>query len=399
MASVVVRDIDVLIAGHACLDIIPSFPTRQRMTPEEVFRPGKLVIVGGASVCLGGPVSNTGVGMAKLGAKVYFVTRLGDDMFGQTTMGLMSQVASTEGIHVVSGEESSYTVAIAPPGIDRIFFHNPGTNNTFGPDDVNLDLCSRAKIFHLGYPPLMRNLYENDGSQLVEIFKRVKATGAITSLDMALPDPNSPSGKVSWASMLERLLPYVDFYLPSIEESLFMVDREKYNRLASTPGDIIDKLDGADYTALSDRLLGWGAKVVALKSGHRGFYCRTASKSALASIGIESLDNWADRECWSPAFVVENIASATGSGDSAVAGFIVGFLRDESFEKCLRCAVSMGYQNLHGLDGTSGIHDWQYTEDVANDRNKAQIHFALQTPGWHFSEESRMWTGPKDKGH
>lgn len=399
MASGVVRDIDVLIAGHACLDIIPSFPTRQPMKPEEVFRPGKLVIVGGASVCLGGPVSNTGVGMAKLGAKVYFVTRLGDDMFGETTMGLMSQVASTEGIHVVSGEESSYTVAIAPPGIDRIFFHNPGTNNTFGPDDVNLELCSRAKVFHLGYPPLMRNLYENDGAQLIEIFRRVRETGAITSLDMALPDPSSAAGKVNWAALLEKLMPYVDFYLPSIEESLFMVDRPKYDQLASTPGDIIDKLDGADYTELSDKLLAWGAKVVALKSGHRGFYCRTTSKAELAKIGVGSSEDWSDKERWTPAFVVENIASATGSGDSAVAGFLVAFLRKESFQQCLRSAVSMGYQNLHGLDGTSGIHDWDYTSAIASDMTKAQIPFQLRSDGWRFCEELKTWCGPKDQSH
>jgi len=44
------RDIDVLIAGHACLDIIPSFSSKERLLPEKVFRPGGLVIVGGASV-------------------------------------------------------------------------------------------------------------------------------------------------------------------------------------------------------------------------------------------------------------------------------------------------------------------------------------------------------------
>ena len=392
------RDIGVLVAGHACLDIIPSFPTQEPMQPEKVFRPGGLIIVGGASICLGGPVSNTGIGISKLGGNVHFVTRLGDDTFGQSTLKLMQETASTDGVHVVRGEDSSYTVAIAPPGIDRLFFHDPGTNSTFSSEDVDFQLCQRAKIFHLGYPPLMRRLFENDGAELIKIFQMVREAGALTSLDMALPDPNSESGKVDWVEVLKNLLPYVDFFLPSIEESLFMLDREKYNRLNATPGDIIDKLDGEDYSVLSDQLIEWGAAVVALKSGHRGFYCRTADDSRIESLAVkpEGFSQWVDREVWCPAFTVNNIASATGSGDSAVAGFLTAFLEREPFERCTRYAVAMGYQNLHGLDGTSGIRDWEYTTDLVEKLDQPQIRFELKTSGWQFLETGRMWRGPND---
>lgn len=393
------RDIDILIAGHACLDIIPSFPGKEKLRPEKVFRPGGLVVVGGASICLGGPVSNTGIGMTKLGASVHFVTRLGDDMFGEETLKLMDSIASVDGVHVVAEEESSYTVAIAPPGIDRIFFHNPGTNNTFCSTDIKLDLCRRAKIFHLGYPPLMRKLYENDGKELIEIFKQVKQEGAITSLDMALPDANSPVGKINWRGILENLLPFVDFFLPSIEESLFMADREKYDSIAETEGDVIDKLDGDDYTALSDMFIEWGAKVITLKSGHRGIYCRTASKENLQQLSTLTVDtdSWADRECWTPAFEIQEIASATGSGDSAIAGLVIALLKGESYERALRYAVALGYQNLHGLDGTSGIKNWDYSTKLVNDMDKPLIPFELHSSGWKFSEENKLWYGPRDK--
>jgi sugar/nucleoside kinase (ribokinase family) len=393
------RDIDVVIAGHACLDIIPSFPTIEPMKPEEVFRPGRLVNIDKAAISLGGPVSNTGIGMVKLGVNVYFVTRLVDDIFGRLTLELMKKSANTEGVKVIEGESSSYTLVIAPPGIDRIFFHSPGTNNTFSSDDINPELCRRAKIFHLGYPPLMRTLYENHGKELIELYKKVKETGVVTSLDMSLPDPNVPSGKLNWRNVLERLLPYVDLYLPSAEESLFMVDREKYEMMNSTPGDILDKLDWDDYTKLSGKLLEWGAKIVALKSGHMGFYCRTASREKLAELSTppENIDDWADREIMVPAFKVEKVASATGSGDSSIAGFLTAYLKGESFERALRYAVSLGYQNLHALDATSSIRDWEYSTEIVDNINQPQLLFKLNSKGWKFSPRKKMWLGHNEK--
>jgi len=393
------RDIDFFVAGHACLDIIPSFPTKEPMLPERVFRPGSLVNVTEAAISLGGPVSNTGLGLAKLGNKVELAARLGDDFFGRTTVKLMEEAASTEGIRIVDNETSSYTVAIAPPGIDRIFFHNTGTNDSFCVDDVDLDLCRRSKVFHFGYPPSMWTMWQNEGEQLIEIFRRAKSTGAITSLDMTLPDPESPQGRADWRPIIEKLMPYVDLYLPSIEETTLMLNREKHTRTVAIPGNFIDNCDGEDYTVLSDQLMEWGAKVVALKSGHRGFYCRTADKQQLGDIGLsdEQIANWASREIWSPAFQIEHIESATGSGDSACAGFLTGYLNGKDFEMCLRYAVSMGYQNLHHLDGLSGIKDIEYTVSVAEDYEKPLIPFELKSDGWVFNDEKKMWIGPNDR--
>ena len=392
------RDIDVIIAGLTCLDIIPSFPSNQLLKPEEVFRPGRLVNIDKAAISLGGPVSNTGIGMVKLGVDVYFITRLGDDTFGKLTLEMMMKSANTEGVKVVCGESSSYTLVIAPPGIDRIFFHSPGTNNTFSSNDVDLVLCKRARIFHLGYPPLMKMLHENHGKGLVELYKKVKETGVVTSLDMSLPDPNVPSGQLNWRNVLENLLPYVDLYLPSAEESLFMVDREKYNRLNSTPGDILDKLEWEDFHELADQLLEWGAKIVTLKSGHMGFYCRTASREKLAQLSTPpaDIDDWADRELMAPAFKVDEVASATGSGDSSIAGFIAAYLKGESFERALRYAVSLGYQNLSALDATSGIKDWEYSTGLVNNPEQPQLLYKMDSDGWRFSEKKKMWLGENE---
>ncbi|GAH90741.1 unnamed protein product, partial [marine sediment metagenome] len=54
------REIEVVIAGHICIDLIPKFPERSESKIEKLFSPGKLINVEEASISTGGPVSNTG---------------------------------------------------------------------------------------------------------------------------------------------------------------------------------------------------------------------------------------------------------------------------------------------------------------------------------------------------
>ncbi|MEN6386456.1 MAG: carbohydrate kinase family protein, partial [Phycisphaerales bacterium] len=134
---------DVIVAGHLCLDIIPLFPDLGARRIEEIIRPGKLVNVHEAKISTGGPVSNTGINMKTLGNKVCFCARVGEDVLGRLTIDMLRDSGNADGIHIVPGIASSYTVVVAPPGIDRIFLHNPGTNNTFNAEDLDPDLISQ----------------------------------------------------------------------------------------------------------------------------------------------------------------------------------------------------------------------------------------------------------------
>ncbi len=394
------RDIDAIVAGHVCLDIIPGFNPDHHYTRDEVFTPGKLVEVGKVAVCTGGPVSNTGIGLVKLGNQVSFMAKTGGDDFGRLTLESLKRWADVEGVSVSPGESSSYTLAIAPTGIDRIFFHAPGTNHTFSADDVDYDLCSRARIFHLGYPPLMRRLYSNDGEQLAEIFRRVKEKGTTTSLDMALPDPSSEAGKANWRKILQRTLPFVDIFHPSGEEALFMVNPEKWKamRAQAAGDDILDLFVGKDLSELSEQILAWGPAVVSHKCGHRGFFVRTADQDRLTRMGGAApadVNAWAKRELWAPAYRVDRIASATGSGDSSLAGFTTAFLKQMSPEDCVAAGNALGYQNLHALDAISGIRDWPATLQIMADRSLPR-HPLNAGDGWRYDEAAIMGHGPND---
>src|SRR5207247_5555181 len=106
-------------------------------------------------------------------------------------------------------------------GAYRTFLHCAGTNATFGLANVDFSLLAGAKIFHVGYPPFLPGLLKNDGAELEAIYRQAKATGVVTSMDTALPDPQGVSGRSDWNTIWRRALPYVDIFMPSIEEILF----------------------------------------------------------------------------------------------------------------------------------------------------------------------------------
>ncbi|HBG27705.1 MAG: hypothetical protein A2Y10_10120 [Planctomycetes bacterium GWF2_41_51] len=394
------RQYDVMVAGHLCLDIIPLFPDTGARQIEEIMCPGKLVNVENAKISTGGPVSNTGINMKTLGNKVCFCACVGDDVLGQLTINLLKASGNSDGIHSLNNKASSYTVVVAPPGIDRIFLHNPGTNNYFGPENLDPKLISQCRHFHLGYPPLMDRMFINEGKELAEIFKIAKETGATTSCDMTLPDPASPSGKAPWRKILENILPYIDIHVPSIEETFYMLYPQDFIKMKAehNNADLIDFITLQQYSMIADEILSMGAKMTTLKSGHRGFYIKTSSKDIFDGLGAAKpgdLDNWADRELWAPAFKVEKFGSATGSGDSSIAGLLTGYLKGLTIEESLKYATCLGYQNVCVLDAVSGIKDWKTTTDMIKSC-MPMIDVRLNDSSWKFSESHKLWISPND---
>ena len=392
------KEINVVVAGHICLDMFPELVDTERALFEELLVPGKLTNVGGLKISTGGSVSNTGIAMQVLGANTSLIAKVGDDFIGKAILDFLRNKSSVKGIKIVEGEFSSYTIVIAPKNIDRMFLHNPGTNDTFGYDDIDFDLVRNSRLFHLGYPPLMKRLYQDDGEQLQKIFRKVKEFGVITSLDFALPDPSSPSGKVNWNTILKKVLPYVDIFLPSVEEAQFMLDKEKFLEMRERADrkELLHSFSTEDLTQLSNKLLDYGGKIVGLKCGSKGFYIKTASREKLNNISGIDPDNWSERQLWEPTYHVENFASAAGSGDCAIAGFLVALLKGETVEQCLRYACMCGAQNVQALDAIDGIRNWEETtRKIRGDWKKNVLE--INAPGWEFDLHEKLWHGPEDK--
>jgi len=397
------KEYDLVAAGHICLDIIPQIPDTGARNMGDIFRPGSLVNIGPCAISTGGPVSNTGIGAVKLGAKVAFMAKVGDDEHGRIVRRRLEKSGSSQGIRTAPEVCTSYTVAVAPPGIDRMFLHCPGANDTFTSADIAYDLVARASHFHLGYPPLMRSLYENEGAELAEVLRSAKQAGATTSLDMSLPDPTTPSGKSPWSKILANVLPHVDVFLPSMEEGFFMLYRDEFlaRKKRHGGGELLDHITPAECSRMARTFLDLGACMTSLKSGHRGYYFRTADESTFARMGAARPRDpgaWSNRELWCPAYRPAKIASATGSGDSSIAGFLAAFLRGLSLEECLKTANCVGYQNLHALDAVSGIRTWEETWSMVTGGGLPVIDPKIDDAAWRKDDARMLWIGPNDRG-
>lgn len=388
---------DVIVAGHICLDVIPMIDT-YKGSGETLLSPGQLVSVGPATVSPGGVVSNAGLALHRLGVPTRLMGKVGDDLFGRAILDRLRGYAPVlaDSMIVAKGEHSSYSIVISPPGVDRIFLHCSGANDTFGADDVAYDQLGGARVLHFGYPPLMRRLYANKGDELATLMRRVKEKDLTTSLDMAQVDPNSDAARVDWPALLERVLPYVDLFQPSLGEILFMLDRDRFERM-SKDGGVLPRLDGSLLSELSERLAQWGAAVVVFKLGDQGLYVRTTGDAGrLADMGVlRQKELWRNRELLAPCFRTR-VVGTTGSGDCTIAGFLVALLYDLAPEEVITAAVAVGACSVEAADATSGVPNWSVVQQrIHSVWPRSSV--ALSLPQWRWSAEKGLWIGPNNQ--
>ncbi|MDO5345655.1 MAG: carbohydrate kinase family protein [Lachnospiraceae bacterium] len=355
----------VMVAGHTCLDITPVFPkSGKSLRVDEVLCPGKLIQMEGVEIHTGGAVANTGLAMKILGAEVCLVGKTGKDAFGSIVAEVFGRYGAADGILAVEGERTSYSAVLALPGIDRIFLHDPGANDTFSFEDIRSlgeEGLKDVALFHFGYPPIMKKMYENEGEELLQIMKYMKRHGIATSLDLAAVDTDSAAGAADWKRILEKVLPYVDFFVPSIEELCFMLDRPRYEQWHQRAGsrDVALVLDPEqDIRPLAEECTRLGAKVILLKCGSPGLYYRTEAAGKLQELAEQTgicPEDWAGREGFEASYVPERVLSGTGAGDTTIAAFLTAMLEGYSFRRCIQLAAAQGACCVAAYDALSGL--------------------------------------------
>jgi sugar/nucleoside kinase (ribokinase family) len=342
---------EVVVAGHVCLDVIPALG-------EPVgLEPGRLVFAGPAALSTGGAVANVGLALHRLGVPVRLVGKVGNDVFGRAFRDALRNLDPhlADGMTMVDGDDTSYSIVISPPGMDRTFVHCPGTNDTFAADDVGGEHLAGARILHFGYPPLMRRMYEDEGAGLLSLLLRARRAGLVTSLDLCEFDPHSAVGRVDWAGLLERVLAGVDIFAPSLGELTLMLDGRRMS-----PSDV--GLDRAVLAGLAERAISLGASVVVIKLGDKGLYLRTtADRDRLARMAATlDVDGevWRAREVLAPCFEARSVAGTTGSGDATIAGLLAALLRGEDPVAAATSAAVVGACSVEAPDATGGIPPW-----------------------------------------
>lgn len=389
----------IVVAGHLCLDVIPTLPSSRALEP------GALVETGPVSFSTGGAVANVGLSLAKLGLQPVLVAKIGDDPFGEILRSKLADRAGSAseagGVSAARGESTSYSIVLNPPGSDRTFLHHPGCNDTFDPALLEEEPCVRAEMLHFGYPPLMKHVYQDGGKGLSEAFGKLRQAGVTVSLDMAMPDSQGDSGRVDWREFLTTVLPQVDLFLPSWEEVRLMLEP---NRSPPPP-------HAGNLAETAQRLLDLGPALVGLKLGEQGLYLRTANAARVARAG-KALGgtaasagtsgqpwalqrNWASRELLSTNFEV-HAQGTTGAGDATIAGLLAAIARALPFEEAASFASAVGACSVEGVDATEGVTTWDRT--IAKLKDWRRKRPSIGAADWRRQEPTGVWLGQRDSG-
>ena len=151
-------------------------------------------------------------------------------------------------------------------------------------------------------------------NDLTALFRMAKESGLTTSLDTQW-DPEE-----KWDLPLENLLPYVDVFLPNIQEFMFLTRSKTIN-------------EGIKKVQLF-------ANYIVIKNGSDG---------ALAWDGKDIL--------YQPAFKNEKVVDCIGAGDSFNAGFIMDFINKKPLKKCLETGALTGAINTTRAGGTGAFEN------------------------------------------
>ena len=333
----------VLVAGHLGLDIVPALSGGVELTA------GRTVEAGPATLSASGAVSNVGRALHTLGLPVRLLGIVGDDPFGRLVRELLGDLGGE--LSTCEGAGTGYSVVLSLGNGDRAFLHSAGCNDDFGANDVPETAFAGTEMMYFGYPTLMARMVADDGAELERLLRRAKRTVPVVALDVSLPDLDGPIAGADWTTILERCLPFVDVFLPSVDELMFLLDRPTFDALQ---GASLGHLPPAMVEALADRALAMGPKAVGIKVGERGFLLKTA-------LGAETLGRgWGGVCLWHPCYQV-SVVGTTGSGDATVAGFLFGLSQGMGPLEACRAAVAVGAHGVEESDAVSGIRPWKET--------------------------------------
>jgi sugar/nucleoside kinase (ribokinase family) len=302
---------DAAIFGLIVADLIAE-PMDLRSPPA----PGGLVITNSITLTTGGNVCNTGVAMAKLGAKVAAAGLVGGDVLGTAVIEkLKAEGLDTSAVFQSNQSQTSATVVAVEPGGERCFFHTPGVTKLL--DATAFRRCfsvfKQCKYVQIGYFGLLPALT----ADLPQVLKELREVAPNTKV--ALDTVNPPD---TW-ERLRPILPYVDLFCPSRTEAASLSGE-------TTPHKMVAKF----REHIKPHAL------VGIKLDADGCYLDDGHKAVTV-----------------PAYKIK-VVDTTGAGDTWFGGLLTGLIRDMPLEQagqfanraaadcCTELGASMGVKNF-----------------------------------------------------
>ncbi|HEV2474214.1 MAG TPA: sugar kinase, partial [Chthonomonadales bacterium] len=306
-----------MIADVTCLGIVVADVVGK--TIDRFPDRGRLSLVERMELHSGGCAANTGISLARLGVKTAIAGKVGRDGFGDFLDSEFRKYGlDTAGLARDNDLATAATMVLVHADGERSFLHYLGANARYGLQDIDMERALDCRILHIAGALVMPEL---DGLPTAELLKQARAKNVITSLDTVW----DASG--NWLPQIAPCLPYVDYFLPSLEEARMLA------------GGIEQPREIARFLAQM------GAGTIAIKMGSHGSYVLAPDGAEIAT----------------PALPVSAI-DALGAGDAYVAGFLAALLKGSDLDGCARFACAVGACCVQALGATTGVLSYSETE-------------------------------------
>ena len=302
---------DVIVIGELNVDIIlneiESFPVI-----------GKEIIANAMSVTLGSSSAIFASNLSSLGNKVSFIGKIGKDNFAEVVLTSL-EMKNVDTSHIIKSPSlSTGATIVLNYNQDRANVTYPGAMNDLNLEDINFDFLSEARHLHFSSCFLQSGIRKD----LITLFQRAKKLGLTTSFDPQW-DPEE-----KWGLPLEKILRYVDVFLPNMQEFKFL-----------TRSNTIEE---------GIRKLKYSENYIVIKNGSDGIL------------------SWDGKELIrQKAFRNDEVVDCIGAGDSCNAGFIKEFINKKPLKKCLEFGALIGAINTTRAGGTGAFENLNSIREIA----------------------------------
>lgn len=288
------------------------------------------------TIAVSGAAGAASIVAAKYGMKVLAVGGVGQDDMGDWVLGRLGRFGiDTSRMQRIAGVGTSSSIVAVQEDGQRPAMHMRGATGAFSVPPDEVAQVVDASIVHVGGAGLMDRM---DGEPTVELLRQAKLAGALTTLDVA-------SAKREDMPLIARLLPHVDYFLPSIEEARLLSGLEAIPEVARF---LLDK----------------GVGCVILTLGDKGAYYHDA----------------AGQRFHVPAFEVDVVCTC-GCGDAFNAGLAAALHRGFDPGAAVTFAQATSALNATGLGSQAGVTSFDDTLAFARRTPRKEEPRAVFAPG------------------
>ena len=208
---------DISSVGFYVLDILGR--------PVTAIPPGgRAFFIDEIAMTVAGTAGATAMACAILGLRTRAVGSVGDDEMGDIMLNALGRKGiDTSLVECIAGVQTSATILPVRPNGERPALHVPGSAAHFRVAPDHEDAALDARFVHFGGTGLLKAF---DGEPTLHLIRKAKDLGRTTTFDLIQANPET-------IALVEPLLPFIDYFIPSIDEASEMAGRSDPDDVAT----------------------------------------------------------------------------------------------------------------------------------------------------------------------